>query len=426
MLQIPSWIGVCKMKHSLFKHISSWRIGSLFAGGVLLLCLFMGEPLRAENAPSPYINKVYQFLPAPGQFTNLMPAYEEGDDAEAMRKKAEEALADNAQGVVSLGAWGGYIVFGFDHMVENRPTMLDLSILGNAFAADNEHPENGGSSEPGVVWVSYDANANGLPDDAWYEIAGSEYGKPETRQAYGLTYYRPAKAHVATPDPVNKYLLDTTYVKWRDKDGDSGYIMKNSFHQQDYFPEWIETDSLVFYGTRLKDNYQQQSENYYLQYPYLYGYADNYPNTHIRSKINIDWAVDETGESVHLPGIHFVRVATGVLQNCGMIGESSTEIKGAYDLHLTGEAEEDRLKDKGDALPQIDSQNGNGILNRFVSDRLIITSRSAEPVQVWDVGGQLMLSTHAQTGTTVLPCSQLGKGIYIIKIGNTTSKFIKY
>lgn len=29
--------------------------------------------------------------------------------------------------------------------------------------------------EPGVIQVCYDANGNGLPDDGWYEIAGSSY-----------------------------------------------------------------------------------------------------------------------------------------------------------------------------------------------------------------------------------------------------------
>lgn len=47
----------------------------------------------------------------------------------------------------------------------------DFAIEGNAFD---------GSSEPGIVWVMQDVNGNGLPDDTWYQLKGSEYGKEET------------------------------------------------------------------------------------------------------------------------------------------------------------------------------------------------------------------------------------------------------
>jgi hypothetical protein len=67
-----------------------------------------------------------------------------------------------------------------------------------------------------------------------------------------------------------------------------------------------------------------------------WGYADNQPNTDARSGFSIEWAVDADGHPVALPGIHFVKVCTGVNQYCGWLGETSTEIAGAEDLHLTG------------------------------------------------------------------------------------------
>ncbi|MDR3262178.1 MAG: hypothetical protein LBT78_10160 [Tannerella sp.] len=76
--------------------------------------------------------------------------------------------------------------------------------------------------------------------------------------------------------------------------------------------------------------------SYYVQYACHWGYADNHPNTDNRSGFNIEWAVDANGNRVHLSGIHFVKVYTGVNQYCGWIGETSTEILGAEDLHLTG------------------------------------------------------------------------------------------
>lgn len=41
------------------------------------------------------------------------------------------------------------------------------------------------------MWVMQDENGDGLPNDTWYEVKGSEYGKAETDQDYAVTYYRP-------------------------------------------------------------------------------------------------------------------------------------------------------------------------------------------------------------------------------------------
>ena len=75
--------------------------------------------VEEEVEYSPYISTVYEYCPAPGQFVNAMPEYREGDTAETMRQKAEEAIAGKMQSGVSLGAYGGYITFGFDHTVVN-------------------------------------------------------------------------------------------------------------------------------------------------------------------------------------------------------------------------------------------------------------------------------------------------------------------
>ena len=151
-------------------------------------------------AASPYINKVYEFRPAPGQFVNELPEYESGDTYADMLAKAQEALAfDKQPGAVSLGAFGGYVVFGFDHTIVNTPDAFDFKIYGNAIISDINNA--GGSCEPGVVYVSRDENGNGLPDDPWYELAGSEHTNPATVSRFSLSYKRPASGHVATPEP---------------------------------------------------------------------------------------------------------------------------------------------------------------------------------------------------------------------------------
>ena len=74
---------------------------------------------------------------------------------------------------------------------------------------------------------------------------------------------------------------------------------------------------------------------YFVLYAYDWGYADNAPNDSTElCSFNIDWAVDDNGNKVQLPCADFIRVYTAVNQQCGSIGEISTEISGATDLHL--------------------------------------------------------------------------------------------
>lgn len=283
---------------------------------------------------SPYIARVFEYKPAPGQFVNTMPEYTDGDDAEVMRAKAEECLANHNQGLVNLGGWGGYIVFGFDHQINNVQGDYDLKILGNAFYATNEKPLFG-SAEPGIVMVSKDANGNGLPDDEWYELAGSEYNNADTKHDYQCTYTRPAS---------------NTDVPWTDNYGGSGFVKKNTYHTQEYYPKWISDEQLVFKGARLKDNGVDTGggENNFVLYQYDWGYADNHPNyqdktrfpdttdpnlIHV-SEFKIDWAVDSNGNPVMLDGVDFVKVYTAVNQSNGWIGEVSTEVLDAWDLHM--------------------------------------------------------------------------------------------
>ena len=287
--------------------------------------------LQAQNTP--YISRVWEYMPAPGQFTNTMPAYEEGDDAATMCSKVETQIANNAQGMITLGAWGGYVVFSFDHPVVNVVGENDFIVEGNAFyTSAAQGAAGGGSCEPGIVEVSYDANSNGLPDDEWFELAGSEYTNPLTKHNYSVTYTRPAADHVATPDPKQRYRIDTTFVHWADNRGEEGYIEQLSYHKQPYYPQWIQSNTLTLKGARLPDNYEFKN-NQFVLYPYAYGYADNHPNTAPEAQLNIDWAVKADGTPVHLNAIHFVKVYTALHQQCGTIGETSTEIKGARDLH---------------------------------------------------------------------------------------------
>ena len=289
---------------------------------------------------SPYISRVLEYRPAPGQFVNEIPLYEDGDTEETIRSKVEENISGKNDVMITLGGFGGYVTFGFDHTVINVKEKRDFSILGNAFYSLVDVGRKGGSCEPGIVLVAFDWNQNGLPDDdEWFELAGSEYHKPETIKNYEITYFCPDPDKKLFPDETGQ-LTDTAYIRWTDNQGETGYIEKNKFHVQAYYPKWVKEDQLTFRGTRLKKNAEDVSDmgTYWVQYAYDWGYVDNHPNdsTSLIS-FDIDWAVDSTGKSVELPGVDLIRVYTGVNQTCGWIGETSTEIIRAEDLHLLEE-----------------------------------------------------------------------------------------
>ena len=287
-----------------------------------------------QVAYSPYISKVLEYNPAPGQFINTMPQYEEGDTYASMLQKVEESITSTNRTLISLGAWGGYVTFAFDHSVVNTPNQSDFLVEGNSFYASAT--SKGGSSEPGIVMVSIDINQNGLPDDPFYQLAGSEYATPTTQHQYSLTYYRTSANHTPQPDKKNS-LTDSTYIRWKDNQNQSGYLHKNTFHTQEYFPQWLKDSTLTFVGSRLPDNaYDPNGKGaYWVQQPFEYGYADCHPNDSIaRCSFDIEWAVTNDGKPIHLPCVDFVRVYTGVFQQCGWTGEISTEISHARDLNI--------------------------------------------------------------------------------------------
>ena len=297
---------------------------------------FTVKVLHEEIEYSPYISRVYEYKPAPGQFINEMPQYEPGDTYADILKKAEENISGTNDIMISLGGYGGYVTFGFDHTVMNVPGEYDFRIWGNAFYELSDPDAKGGSAEPGIVMVSLDTNCNGLPDDEWYELAGSAYHDSNTLHNYSITYKRPQTGKTEEPDDSG-FLTDTTYIPWRDSKGEEGYIAKNSFHPQEYYPLWEEKESLTFEGTLLAPNAKDLSGagTYYVLYSYDWGYVDNHPNDFVElNSFDIGWAVDRDGNKVALPGVDFIRVYTGVNQYCGWLGETSTEIARARDLHI--------------------------------------------------------------------------------------------
>jgi len=262
---------------------------------------YVGSVVKPDTtvAPANYIYKVFAYVPAPGQFVGQYPAWVEGDDAEALRLKAEARLKGRLGGLVTLGRFGGRIDFGFAGAVFNKSGQTDFKVYGNAVL---------GGAEPGIVAVAVDVNANGLPDDPWYELAGSAHNNPLTVKDYRIVYHKPNNQADSVP--------------YTDNRGGAGLLRPG-------YPAWM-GDSLVCTGTLLPPTaIQDQNTGYWTLKTLDWGYADNHLNSSSKIAFDLDWAVDAAGRPVHLDSIHFVRVYTAVNQEAGWLGELSTEVSGA-------------------------------------------------------------------------------------------------
>lgn len=361
---------------------------------IVLMLLVMTCMMQAQNRS--YITRVFDYRPAPGQFVNTLPEYNAGEPRDSVLARCLRDIGPDIEvlidyddddnpfvvdsivkpvsaAFITLGSYGGYVTFGFDHPLVNVPGKYDLQIFGNAFGSDSVAVA-GGSSEPGIVMVGVDSDGDGVPGDGdqWYELAGSEHSHAKTQKGFEITYYRP-------DDDV-----DTPHVRWTCNSVDSlqeGYVHINSFHTQPYWPQWVDGDKMTFMGTKLRCNAQDVNGNgsYFLQYFFDWGYVDNRTDYDwqgdydqaVRNKMNLgfdlDWAVDATGKSVHLTHVDFIKVYSGLLQECGWLGETSTEVKGAIDLHPDAPMPEDPVL-PGDVTGdgKIDVSDVNMIINMML------------------------------------------------------------
>lgn len=270
--------------------------------------------------------EVYDYRPAPGQFINRAGTGTPGD---AFSLEAETG------GLVSLGGFGGYITIRFTQPLfneETNPYGVDFVIFGNAATE---------FSEPAAVMVSRDDNSNNIPDDPWYELAGSDYFFSSTVHEYKISYAEPGQ--------------EEEKISWVDNLGGSGYIVKNSFYTQNYYPSEgfdleFYTGGCSFSGTRIQ-GFTDASDPYYIRsYPRKFGYADNRP---VKDRYNpdpdnpytpeiegmggdamdISWAVDTAGRYVDLDRIDFLRIYTCAPGDFGPIGELSSEITMIRDVY---------------------------------------------------------------------------------------------
>lgn len=308
-------------------------IDNLATTSVKVICVDATEQQRYRRSTassSPQSTKVFEWVPAPGQYIGeTQTGGMTGDETTLQQANlwAEQRLKANEY--VSLGGFGGYIIVGFDHSIAKNDGKFDFAVMANAFL--NATTGSGGSSEPGIVYVMQDVNGNGLPDDEWYELRGSETGNQSTRQDYAVTYFRP------TGPCMN--------VQWTDNYGGAGFVdYLGTYHRQpSYYPAWITSDSYTLSGTCLKARtVQNPASGMWDNNAFGWGYADNMGSDNIqqedsngqRNGFLIENAIFPDLSPISLQYIDFIKVQTGVNSKAGWLGEVSTEVLNVQDLSL--------------------------------------------------------------------------------------------
>lgn len=271
-----------------------------------------------ENWLSAYSpNAVSAYLPAPGQFIN-----------QETYRNPESTL--NHTGIVTLGSFGGSIVYRYDEPIRNdpyNPYGIDFIVLGNCYTSDGISYSSG--AEPAAVMVSKD----GIK---WYELAGSEYYTASAQHNVSLSYTN-----------TDTEFTQATPVSWQIATGESGTMPVNSYHTQPYYPN-PEYYAAFNQGIGKNDSYTASSvrfegtmiENGF----YPFGYADShganeeqknkavnpYRSTHESNAngdgFDISWAVDTDGTPVALDEISYIKIYNPVLHYDSVTGETSPEI----------------------------------------------------------------------------------------------------
>ena len=226
-----------------------------------------------------------------------------------------ERTLKNGGGTLSLGNFGGYIVYKYDTPIVNDPRNpygVDFVIYGNSFG-------NGGH-EPGYVQVSKDG-------ETWYTLAGSEHYEDHNDWGFSMTY-------------TNK----DGKSAWSNADGESGEIYNYPVPSAYPYFTWTEANqqSMTVSGPRLNSSAKDAYGSAAAVLP-VFGYVDvntngtingtsnnpyNHPGTLADGgdQFDLDWAVDEDGMPVELDSVSYIRVATASSIYAGAIGEKSTEV----------------------------------------------------------------------------------------------------
>lgn len=239
---------------------------------------------------------------------------------------------------LDLGNFGGSIIVGFDHTVVNVPDKKDFRIYGKVLS-EYENPQQYPVA-PGIVYVAYDRNGNGKPDDdEWYEIKGSAHDTKVMDANFSITYHRPAPGKQPIQIGAGDIFYDRESVLCENSEGESYFLTSyKSTGYKDLCPLWIDKNEFTYTGKRFDVGLKNTSvPGQYSLFEYEvfdWGYANAKD-----PDIDIDWAVDKDGSKVHLPGIDFIKIFNCVSSGDIMMyswaqNSMNTKFAGAADLHI--------------------------------------------------------------------------------------------
>ena len=300
------------------RHVVSLNDNGRSRNLVINVCPAPGTYRRTSRGKA-MVNRVYEYMPAPGHQVNGYIITGEAYPKDCTHEQAcDSVLAHfSRKWSVSLGGQGGYLIAGFDHSVPSGGAAYDLCIKGNPFSYQ---------SEPGIIWVSQDDNGDGLPNDQWFELAGSEYGSDNHTTEYAITYFKPEKAKSA--------------VGWRDSNNDTGYIPYLSYWNPSsyYWQPWVRGSEYTYFGSRLRDRSTYQNGISDIP-PYDWGYADNLGDfidgpAGKMGYYKISNARTWDGQPANLEYIDFIKIQTAQTGSTPNLGEISTEVYYISDYHL--------------------------------------------------------------------------------------------
>ncbi|HED53637.1 MAG TPA: hypothetical protein ENJ00_05485 [Phycisphaerales bacterium] len=267
--------------------------------------------------------KVIDYSPASGQFVND-PAFNDPTRALGAPVGGGTINPDNTS-LVTLGGFGGSITLAFDHTVlddPGNPMGLDAIVFGNAFYPSGDPTQRW--AEAGLIEISFDANFNGVADDAWYTIPGSSLSAP---------VMLPLSSDFDGPILFNS--------------GGAGATTESHFGYADLGPTLILGDTD---GDNIVDDPNAKPDQFYTtpDDPLTVGVS---PGSGGGDAFDIASAIDPaTGEPAELVGFDFIRITTAVSSTNGVFGEVSTEIDAVADVRSTS---------SGACLADV---NGDGVL----------------------------------------------------------------
>lgn len=349
-----------------------------------------------------FADQVVEYFPAPGQFINN-PDYNDLSHALGAPVGGGMSNPDNSK-LVSLGGLGGSITLRFTPPVMDDPCNpygLDCIVFGNAsFVGGNPSRR---FAEAGVIEISRDDNANGLPDDAWYVVPGSHL-PPIPADAYQSQAWDNNPTSATPPGNVAWYPQPPWFVNWP-----SAYITA-TLHLPPLFeaavlvnPNGLAstvegvwgyadcTPTLILGDTDADDTVDSPGVSAGQFYtspdnPFVVGVS---PGSGGGDGFDIAWAVDWlTGQPARLDRFDFLRISTAENYIAGTLGELSTEVGGAarvrarasfYDVNGDGAANaEDLYSWHAPVSPVQADLTGEGTTNAADRAALVRCVRAAD------------------------------------------------